>query len=132
MGVGYGDIDAVSVGVNHYTWLKNVTCKGRPMESEPLVIGSGEKSTQLMPHPVESDPEGSCSRFYGQADWVRGGGSRHGWMHRSGHAEHRGEFTWQRCWQAGEAHGHIWTEMGEHRRMGPGHGPGHHGGRGEQ
>lgn len=34
MGVGYGDIDAVSVGVNHYTWLKNVTCKGRPMESE--------------------------------------------------------------------------------------------------
>lgn len=34
MGVGYGDIDAVSVGVNHYTWLKSVTCKGRPMESE--------------------------------------------------------------------------------------------------
>lgn len=34
MGVSYGDIDAVSVGVNHYTWMKSISCKGRPMESE--------------------------------------------------------------------------------------------------
>lgn len=34
LGVSYGDIDAVSVGVNHYTWMKNVTCQGRPVGPE--------------------------------------------------------------------------------------------------
>jgi len=29
-GVPYADIDAVSVGVNHYTWLKDITVKGQP------------------------------------------------------------------------------------------------------
>ncbi len=28
------DISAVSVGVNHYTWLKNITCKGRPIDAQ--------------------------------------------------------------------------------------------------
>jgi alpha-galactosidase len=30
--VDYKDIDAVSVGVNHYTWMKNVTCQGAPVD----------------------------------------------------------------------------------------------------
>ena len=29
-GVDYEDVDALCVGVNHYTWLKHITCKGRP------------------------------------------------------------------------------------------------------
>ncbi|MHC4872844.1 MAG: family 4 glycosyl hydrolase [Planctomycetota bacterium] len=32
--VEYEDIDAVSVGVNHFTWLKNLTCKGKLVGSE--------------------------------------------------------------------------------------------------
>lgn len=28
----YEDMDAISVGVNHYTWLKNITCKGKNIE----------------------------------------------------------------------------------------------------
>lgn len=26
------DMDATSVGVNHYTWLKHITCRGKPVE----------------------------------------------------------------------------------------------------
>lgn len=33
-GVKHSDMDATSVGVNHYTFLKNITCKGRPVEHE--------------------------------------------------------------------------------------------------
>ena len=29
LGVDVSDLDAVSVGVNHYTWFKNLTCKGK-------------------------------------------------------------------------------------------------------
>jgi len=31
-GAAYEDIDAVSVGVNHYTWMKNITCRGKPVD----------------------------------------------------------------------------------------------------
>lgn len=77
---------------------------------------------------MDTDPAGRCSRFYGQADWVRGGDIRNGWMHGGGIGDHA-EFAWQHCWQAGRRHGHMWEEMGKHRPMGPGPGPGHHGGR---
>lgn len=33
------DIHAVSVGVNHYTWLKNITCKGKPVENKLSLKG---------------------------------------------------------------------------------------------
>ena len=64
-----------------------------------------------------------CSRFYGQADWVRGGRMREGWMHgeRTGA---RQEFAWEHGWEAGRTHSAMWEAMGEHRRMGPGHRPG--------
>jgi hypothetical protein len=108
------------------TWDKDLKTR-RPIEKAPLTVGSGDNSVELMPHPVETDPSGTCSRFYGEATWVRGGGVHSGWMHGGGAGDHL-TFDWSRCWQAGRAHGHMWEEMGEHRHMGPGHGPGHHGG----
>jgi hypothetical protein len=126
------------------TWDKDLKTR-RPIEKEPIKVGSGDNSVELMPHPVDTDPSGTCSRFYGEADWVRGGGTRHGWMHGQGTGGHT-EFEWQRCWQGGQAHGPVWEEMGPHRHMGPGHmhggpgqgpggpehGPGHEGGREER
>lgn len=40
----------------------------RPIEKEPITVGSGDKSVELAPHPLDTDPSGTCSRFYGQAD----------------------------------------------------------------
>ncbi len=34
LGVEYDNIDAVSVGVNHATWLKGITCNGKPVAEE--------------------------------------------------------------------------------------------------
>ncbi len=113
-----------------HTWDQDLQAT-RPIEDEPITVGSGENSVELMPHPMDTDPAGTCSRFYGQADWVRGGGVRHGWMHGGGAGDHM-EFDWQRCWQGGRARDHMWSEMGEHRHMGGGHGPGHHGAHGEE
>jgi hypothetical protein len=126
-GTAYAEVlanaDSGEVLVN--TWDKDLKTR-RPIEKGPITLGSDDKSVELTPHPTDSDPSGKCSRFYGQADWVRGGGVRHGWMHGQGTGGHA-EFEWLRCWQAGQAQGHMWEEMGKHRHMGPGHGPGHHG-----
>ncbi|MBD2843970.1 hypothetical protein IDH44_02090 [Paenibacillus sp. IB182496] len=35
----YEDIDAVSVGVNHYTWLKDITCQGKPVADRLTLAG---------------------------------------------------------------------------------------------
>lgn len=119
------------------TWDRDLKTR-RPIEKEPITVGSGDNSIELTPHPTDTDPSGTCSRFYGAANWVRGGGVQSGWMHGGGAGDHR-TFDWSRCWQAGRAHGPMWEEMGKHRRMGPGHmpggqehGPGHQGGRGER
>jgi len=61
----------------------------RPIESKPLILGSADKSVRLEPPPTLTDPPGYCSRFYGQADWVRGGGVRQGWLTESGQAQPR-------------------------------------------
>jgi hypothetical protein len=113
------------------TWGKDLKSR-RPIDKEPITVGSGDKSVELMPHPTDSDPSEKCSRFYGQAEWVRGGGIRHGWIHSESTGGHE-DFEWRRCWQAGQRHDHMWEEMGKHRHMGPGNmpgGPGHgqHGG----
>lgn len=95
-----------------HTWdqdLKN----SRPVENKALMIGSGDQTVELEPHPTASDPSGSCSRFYGQADWLRGGQMRQGWL---GGDQDRHEFSWNNCWAAGAANGSMWNEMGEHRR----------------
>ena len=104
-----------------HTWDKELQSK-QPIEDEPIIIGSGEDSVELMPHPATADPPGTSSRFYGQAEWVKGGGIRYGWLHREGAQDHR-EFNWQRCWQAGRTHAPMWTEMRQHHGMG--RGPGH-------
>ena len=138
-GTAYAELlaNAETGEVMVHTWDKDLKTR-EPIEKEPITVGSGDDSVELTPHPMDSDPSGLCSRFYGEADWVRGGGVQHGWMHGGGTGDHR-TFDWSRCWQGGQTHGHMWEEMGKHRRMGPGHmsggqehGPGHMGGRGER
>jgi hypothetical protein len=99
----------------------------QPIERQPITVGSGDNSVELAPHPVDTDPPGTCSRFYGQADWVRGGRIREGWMHGEGTGGSRQQFAWEHGWEAGRMHSGMWEAMGEHRRMGPGHGPGSRG-----
>lgn len=94
-----------------------------PIEREPITVGSDQNSVDLTPYPTETDPPGTSSRFYGQADWVRGGRMREGWM--QGRATGmRQEFEWQHGWEAGRMGRRMWEAMSEHRRMGPGHGTG--------
>lgn len=95
----------------------------QPIEREPITVGSGTNSVELTPYPVDTDPPGTCSRFYGQADWARGGSFREGWMQSRGMGT-RQEFAWQHGWEAGRMHGRMWEEMGGHRLMGPGLAPG--------
>jgi hypothetical protein len=75
------NVDTGEVLVN--TWDKDLKTR-QPIENEPLSVGSGDGSVELTPHPMDTDPSGTCSRFYGEADWVRGGSIRHGWMHGQG------------------------------------------------
>ena len=111
-----------------HTWDKDLKTP-RPIEKEPITVGSGENSAELMPHPMSGDTSGMSSRFYGHADWARGGNISHGWMSMRSEGGQRHSFDWRGCWQGGKAHGRMWEEMGEHRHMGPGHGgpmgPGH-------
>jgi len=82
-----------------HTWDKDLKTR-RPVEREPITVGSGDNSLELRPHPMDTDPVGMCSRFYGKAGWVRGGGVRHGWMHGGGVGDHH-TFDWSGCWQGG-------------------------------
>jgi hypothetical protein len=107
-----------------HTWTEDLKSP-LPIESKPLTLGSEQNSVRLDPHPTPSDPPGFCSRFYGRADWVRGGGVHHGWMSRAGGEAQRQHFDWNRCWKAGVAHGQMWSEMGGHS---PGMRQGGHGG----
>ena len=103
-----------------HTWDEDLKT-ARPIEAKPLILGSDQRTVELEPYPLPSDPRGYCSRFYGEADWVRGGDISHGWIRHGEMARH--EFGWRNCWKGGQAHGRMWAEMGEHR--GPGHGRGH-------
>lgn len=94
----------------------------KPIEPLSITAGSGENRVELMPHPVATDPPGTCSRFYGQAEWVRGGKMRAGWM-EFGDGANRQAFTWDHSWAGGRMPSGMWEAMGEHRRMGPDHGP---------
>lgn len=120
-GTGYAELlaNADTGEVMVHTWDKDLKTR-RPIEKEPIAVGSGDNSVDLAPHPMDTDPSGTCSRFYGEANWVRGGSVHNGWMHGGGVGDHQ-TFDWSRCWQAGLAHGHMWEEMGRHRHMGPGH-----------
>jgi hypothetical protein len=104
------------------TWDEDLKTR-RPIEREPITVGSDGNDVQLMPYPTETDPEGTCSRFYGQADWARGGDIRRGWMLGRGTGA-RQEFAWENGWEAGRMQGRMWEEMAGHRHMGPEHAPG--------
>lgn len=99
-----------------HTWDNDLK-SARPVQARPLTLGADEKQIQLDPRPLASDPPGYCSRFYGRADWLRGGNVHHGWLSHSGAASGRQNFEWNRGWQAGKSHGPMWSEM-------QGHGPG--------
>jgi hypothetical protein len=102
-----------------HTWDMDLKTR-RPVEKEPIKVGSGEHSIELMPHPMNDDPTGTSSRFYGHADWMRGGNVHQGWLAMRGEGSQKHSFDWQDCWQGGKAHGQMWEQMGEHRRMGSG------------
>lgn len=108
-----------------HTWdtgMKNA----QPIAAEPMTVGTGDQSIEVAPHPLASDPPGKCSRFYGQADWMRGGSIKSGWLRCCGGQGTRQDFAWTNCWSGGRSHGGMWSEMGEHRRGGMGHGMGGH------
>jgi hypothetical protein len=102
-----------------HTWDNDLE-DHRPVEAEPLRIGSADASVQLMPHPLPSDPPGQCSRFYGHAEWLHGGSIERGWLECCGSRATRHQFAWSNCWRAGGRHGAMWSEMGEHRPRGAG------------
>ena len=103
-----------------HTWDQSLKTS-QPIEAKPLVIGSGDQTIELQPPPTLSDPRGFCSRFYGQADWLRGGGVHQGWL--GGTDQNRQEFAWNNCWRGGQSHNSMWSEMGDHRRGMMGQGP---------
>lgn len=55
-----------------HTWGKDLKT-AHPIEAKALTMGSGTNQIQLEPHPLPGDPAGKCSRFYGRAEWLRGG-----------------------------------------------------------
>ena len=109
--------NAESGEVMVHTWDNDLRST-RPVEAKPLTMGADDKQIQLEPRPLAGDPAGYCSRFYGHADWLRGGSVHHGWLNHSGTEAGRQNFAWDHSWQAGKSHGAIWSGMME------GHGPG--------
>ena len=103
-----------------HTWGKDLKT-AHPIEAKALTMGSGANQIQLEPHPLPGDPAGKCSRFYGRAEWLRGGGARKGWLNHSNSEAGRMHFDWNRGWKAGASHSGMWTGMGGH---GPGMGQG--------
>ncbi len=96
-----------------HTWDKNLK-SGQPIENHSLMMGSGSQTVELKPYPESTDTSGLCSRFYGQADWMRGGQTHHGWLSANGD-KNRHDFDMNNCWNGGAAHGSMFTGMGDHR-----------------
>ena len=94
----------------------NALRSSRPVEARPMTMGTGQSQMELEPQPLDSDPSGYSSRFYGRADWMRGGNVRPGWISHAGTGTSAQQFEWNRCWQAGRGHGPMWAEMAGHGR----------------
>lgn len=127
-GAAYAEIlaNAESGELMAHVWDNDLKTS-HPIPNEPITVGSDNDSAELMPHPMPNDPAGTCSRFYGQSDWVRNGKMHHGWLQTGDHRQSRREFAWNRCWDGGQSHGSMWNEMQPRHRMGmSGHGT--HGG----
>ena len=85
-----------------------------PLAEEPLVLGEGDRRLELMPHAMADDPEGRSSRFYGRAEWLRGGSVDRAWIECCGSERGREQFGWSHGWEAGRSHGDMWREMRAH------------------
>lgn len=96
-----------------HTWNQDLKSP-LPIEAKPMTLGTDANSVQLAPRPLPGDPPGFCSRFYGRADWLRGGSVRRGWLSGGGNDSQRQHFDLNRCWNSGRTHGHMWSEMGGH------------------
>jgi hypothetical protein len=101
--------DAGNGTVLIYTW-EHALKKKRPISYKPLMIGSGNETVDLQPYPTVEDSAGYCSRFFGKADWLRGGHIRHGWL-GGGMEQIRHGFNWKNCWRAGETLGSLFDKM---------------------
>ena len=71
-GTGYAELlaNADTGEVMVHTWDKDLKTP-KPIEKEPITVGSGDNSAELIPHPTATDPAGRSSRFYGHAGWAR-------------------------------------------------------------
>jgi hypothetical protein len=95
------------------TWDEELA-RPEPLPAEPLVLGEGDHRLDLMPHRMADDPEGRSSRFYGRAEWLRGGKAERAWIECCGGERGREEFGWSHGWDAGRSRGEMWREMREH------------------
>ncbi len=96
----------------------------QPIAAKAMMVGTGDQSIEVASHPIASDTPGKCSRFYEQADWMRGGSIKSGWLRCCGGQGTRQDFAWTNCWSGGRPHGAMWSEMGEHGRGETRHGMG--------
>lgn len=106
--------NAESGAVLIYTWdlaLKN----NQPVNYKLLIIGSGNVTVDLHPYPAADDSAGYCSRFYGKADWLRGGQMRYGWL--GGDVEQiRHEFKWDICLRAGKSRSTLFEKIDKNQK----------------
>lgn len=97
-----------------HAWDRDLE-NARPIPAQSMTLGDGERVVELAPRPLASDPVGRSSRFYGQAEWLRGGSVSRGWLQCCGGQGERQDFAWLNCWSGGRAHGPMWSGMDEHR-----------------
>jgi hypothetical protein len=120
-GAGYGEVLANGETGEAIVLICDTALKrNHPISNDPIALGSGARTVVLMPRPLDDDPPGACSRFYGHADWLRGGSVRHGWLHWHGHGVHH-RFAWAGCWDAGRARASLWPGVREHHGAGSWH-----------
>ena len=102
------------------TW-KPDSARRQAIPAAPISLGTASHVVVLAPHPIADDPPGESSRFYGQADWLRGGMFDHGWLRCCGAgagsandgppSERTHVFWWTNCWNAGHKHPELWSDI---------------------